>query len=205
MKKYLTGAAAVLLLLIGFWIGRATLPVKERVEYVPLPAVRGSLTGFELTPISEVLAGIPRFIPIYRDLSVPQQARDSAPAPPEHLPARQIDTLASYRATIEDWNIRRTYARTLFDDPQLGRLSLTAAIQYNKLDTLGWEFAPIQRTVTQIRRPTWQPFASIGYNTFEQGSIGVGALYKNVGGQVRLIRDFRGQRTALGGEVMIRF
>lgn len=201
-------AAAIGLLLAGFFIGRATIPMKEVVRYVRLPAVRGSLTSFDLTPIAETFSGQLKFITVFRD--VPAQADPQHPlklVDPVAWPAagREIDTLASYVATVVDWNVRRTYAKTLFDTKELGKFSFTAEVQYNTLDGFDYDFQPTQREVTQVKTMLWQPFASIEYNTFEQGSVGIGTFYKNVGGQVKVVRDFRGQRTAVGCEVFLKF
>ena len=110
----------------------------------------------------------------------------------------EIDTLASLRATAEDWNRERTYAGTLFQSDTLGTLNYSAKVQYNTLASLAWDYTPKIKNVTTTKAPTFRPFIAIRGNTFEQASIGGGMFAGRFGIEATYIRDFRSAKSGAG-------
>jgi hypothetical protein len=90
-----------------------------------------------------------------------------------------IDTVASYRATVEDWNEERRYERTLFDDLN-GRLEVSAAVRFNTLTRLDYAFTPIRTETTITRERGITPFAGVSFGV-SGTAVGGGVFYRDVG------------------------
>ena len=110
----------------------------------------------------------------------------------------EIDTLASLRATAEDWNRERSYAGTLFQSDTLGTLNYSAKVQYNTLASLAWDYTPKIKNVTTTKAPTFRPFIAIRGNTFEQASVGGGMFAGRFGIEASYIKDFKNLNTGFG-------
>lgn len=117
--------------------------------------------------------------------------------------SKQIDTLASYRATVEDWNMERTYVGVLFQSDTLGTANYKAKVQYNTLTSLKWDFVPKVKEVTITKERTIRPFVGVGYNTFNQVNATGGIFIKNIGLSATYISDFAERRNGVGVGVMI--
>ena len=150
-----------------------------------------------------------RLPPITGLIEPPAPVCIEAPALPA-LPLRTdtiyIDTVIYLRevidtaAIIADYELKRSYAVPLFDN-HYGKLSLSLSTQYNRLDTLSYEFLPVYKTV--YLEKTWQPFAMIQYSTIGGISVAGGLFYRRAGYYIMYSSDFR--RRGLGAGVMYRF
>ncbi len=192
-------AICMLMLAIGFGLGRWAMPQHEaRVEYVSLPPIKGSLREAELRPLASNLGHSLRFIPIYINKAAPLEQESS------EVPV--IDTLASYRTTVADWNTERLYGSTLFDTPELGTLSWNGSVQYNTMTAFDWSYTPVKQVETVVkRRRVVEPFVRLSYSSFGQLTIGGGIYYKNVGLEVLYITSSIDGRKGLGGAVSFKF
>ena len=94
----------------------------------------------------------------------------------------------------QDYELKRTYKLTAFDNKTQGKLELFPVIQYNKLSALDYNFTPIIERQTIYKAKAWQPFVSASYSTLN---------YIGIGGEM-CIRDRSG--TGLrDGKFTIRF
>ncbi len=141
------------------------------------------------------------YITVYRDRPT---IVDSAP--PEQPQRREIDTMASYRATVEDWNARRVYADTLINSDTLGRATYRATVQYNKLIGFDFQYEPRQKTVTTVvSAPVrLQPYA-IGNITTQWSSVGLGLKYGKIGVHVIGGYDYKTENPSIGAGLLVVF
>ena len=84
-------------------------------------------------------------------------------------------------AIIADWELKRTYKLTPFDNKTQGKLELFPVIQYNKLSALDYNFTPVIERQTIYKTKVWQPFISASYSTLNYIGIGGGIFYHNLG------------------------
>ena len=150
----------------GFLIGRKTIETKDVVRYIKDDPIVGTVS--ELTPVKETVPDTP-------DLSL---LKDTVFLDNIVYIQNKTDTAA----IINDYILKREYAPVLFDNPKLGKLSLSATVQYNKLDALSYEFIPIYKEVTKYKVEVWQPFVALSYSTiFQTAGFGGGVFYKKLG------------------------
>ncbi len=195
---------ALTLLVGGFILGRWAIPQREpKVEYRYLPAIKGSISSSELSLISSTLEPSIKFIPVY----ITEQGPVNTEQPEELVQlSTVIDTLASYRKTVEDWNIERVFGSTLFDTPNLGKFSWTGKVQYNTMTAFDWVYTPVQRTEIVIPpKRVIEPFMRASYNSFNQYTLGGGVYYKNIGVEVFYVNDIKLGVHGVGGAVSFKF
>ena len=150
----------------GFFIGRKTIETKDVVRYIHDDPLFGTVS--EITPVRETVPEEPKF-PLLKDTLYLDNIV---------YVQNEIDTAA----IINDYILKREYAPVLFDNPKLGKLSLSATVQYNKLDALSYEFIPMYKEVTKYKVEVWQPFVAISYSTlFQIAGFGGGVFYKKIG------------------------
>ena len=103
MKNIIIWAVVVLAAGIsGFLIGRGSVKIVEKIEYIKLPPIAGSIDSTQLIPIKE-----------------------EKPINPI-LPMKVIDTVymiavVDTAAIIEDYMLKRSYDLIAFDKPTLSR------------------------------------------------------------------------------------
>jgi len=150
----------------GFFMGRKTIESKDVVKYIKDDPVFGIIS--ELTPVRETVPDVPE-LPLLKDTVYLDNIV---------YVQNKIDTAA----IINDYILKREYAPVLFDNPKLGKLILSATVQYNKLDVLSYEFIPMYKEVTKYKVEVWQPFFAVTYSTiFQIAGFGGGVFYKKVG------------------------
>lgn len=96
-----------------------------------------------------------------------------------------IDTTA----ILNDWITRKSYTEDLFDN-QYGKLTIDASVQYNQLGALKYNFTPLHKEISVIKRQTWMPYVGISYSTLNHVGIGGGMFYHNLGIGAKYITDF---------------
>lgn len=195
----------VLSLCLGIVIGLyiAPRPKAESTEttYDPMPPIVVSKDSTELRPVSATKPDSIIYITVYRD-----RPANVEPAPPQAPSQPIIDTMASYRATVEDWNIKREYADTLIDSDTLGRATYRATVQYNKLTEFDFRYEPRQKSVTTVVQPParLQPYALANITT-QWSSVGVGLKYGKVGFHVIGGYDYKLENPSIGGGLLVVF
>ena len=149
--KYRIGIL-IAVFVLGFFIGRGNIRTVEKVEYVK---------GKEITNTVK--------IPQPYLLKVPQVY---------FLP--MVNGVVDTAQIISDYILERRYEINVFDN-DAGKLDVEQSIQYNELKEFNYTFTPIQKVITKRTKPLFEPFVSVGYNTYQQASVGGGLFYRNVG------------------------
>jgi len=165
-------------LIFGFLFARSTVDTEEVIRYIKDDPVTGTVTG--LIPAKETVLDDPvlplRLDTVYMDWFV------------------YVDVKVDTAAIINDYIASREYTPVLFDSPQMGKLSLSATVQYNKLSEISYEFVPIYKEVTKHKVKTVQPFVSGNYSTLGTVGLGGGFFYKDFGFEYQLQRSLRDDR-----------
>lgn len=185
----------IVLVGIGFIIGRKTVEEKTVVKYVDLPPIQGEVKVPDLVPKWEGFRDPIKLVYIYKG-----NGGKAPQTPPEITNGgglREVDTLESARSTILDWNTTRKYAGTFFKDPKIGQFDWEATVQYNTLQHLTYKYTPVQ--IKETRSPIWSPFLRASANSFGQIGAGGGIYYRNFGVDLSYVRDF--ERTRSGYEI----
>ena len=114
------------------------------------------------------------------------------------LQVAQIVEKVDTAAIIADYIASREYAPVLFDSPQLGQLSLSATIQYNRLQDLSYTYLPVHKEITRYRVPVFQPYVGASLSTFNQMSFAGGIFYKNSGFEMQHVLDLERRKKGWG-------
>jgi hypothetical protein len=165
MKLYLKIAIVIVAFAVGFFLGRKTIDVKEKIEYVKGETVRDTIVINEPTFV-EVPAK-PEYIYKYDTIVVDNIQYIS----------EKVDT----SAIIQDYILMRTYEFNVFNSPTLGKFDVKQQIGYNKLLSFDYTFTPAIKQITRFREPVFTPFISMGYSTNSTVLGGVGAYYSHLG------------------------
>ena len=161
MKKIiLIVLCGIVCLIIGFFIGRSTIDSEPKKEYIKCEMVTGSVSPTQFELIKEAKPNI--------------QYKDTGSIKYLIIP---VDT----SAIIADYELKRTYKLTPFDNKTQGKLELFPVIQYNKLSALDYNFTPVIERQTIYKTKVWQPFISGSYSTLNYIGIGGGIFYHNLG------------------------
>lgn len=174
MKSSLITVIGLILLLIGFLVGRSTIDVKTDVKYVKGKTIID--TVFIPSPYSEKKADRDKLIPVYK--------KDST-----GIESTELDTAKSKDATIQDWNIERKYANMLFNNEN-GKLLYDITVKNNRLSNFEYTFTPMQKQTTIYKEKVWQPYASASYSTLNYVGVGLGIFYHDVGFGAKYVTDF---------------
>lgn len=165
MKLYLKTAIVIVAFVVGFFLGRKTIDVEEKVTFVKGETIHDTIVINEPTFV-EVPAK-PKYIYKYDTLIIDNIQYIS----------EKVDT----SAIIQDYILMRTYDFNVFNSPTLGKFDIRQQIGYNKLLSFDYNFTPITKQVTQFREPLFTPFVTAGYSTNQTVLLGGGFYYKNIG------------------------
>ena len=128
MKKYITLAIAIALIILAFFLGRKTVK-PEVVTKVTTKYIQGKTVTNTITDLKYKIVCMPP-----ETLIVEKAARDSI----------NLDTLG----IMIDWATKRQYDLVLFDVDTLGRCDLSLTLHYNQLDSLNYSYTPITKETT---------------------------------------------------------
>jgi hypothetical protein len=175
-------------LVVGFFIGRATIKTKTEIKYVKGETIHDTIPV--PTPYNT-------YIPIHPVLPVKTdtiQIKDTVRY------TQVVDTAA----ILSDYIIRRDYNINVFDNKN-GKLKVFPSVQYNKLSSFSYEYTPIVETQTINKEKIFTPFVGIGYNSFNQSTAGIGIYYYNLGLEANYNYDFKLHKYGYGGKLLIKF
>lgn len=110
------------------------------------------------------------------------------------------DTLKYALATVRDWNCERIYRGTLFDNARSGTLTYRAAVQYNALKALEYDFLPAPVT---IKRNRLHPYLRGQIDTRGTYGVSVGAFYKWFGADAGIVRYDRNMYAVSVGVMIV--
>lgn len=158
----------IICIVIGIFIGRSSIDSEPKKEYIKGETIIGSVSPTQFEPIKEEKPDKPLLPNI--------QYRDTG-----SVRYKPIDSAAYAKLVIADYDLKRTYKLTPFDNKTQGKLELFPVIQYNKLSALDYNFTPIIERNTIYMTKVWQPFAAASYSTLNYIGIGGGIFYHNLG------------------------
>jgi len=186
---------------VAFNLGRGSVSSEPTTTYRTLRPVAVSKKGTELAPVSATRRDSIVFVTVYRD---PSAAPVSGPS--DTRPTTIIDTAASYRATVEDWNTERRYEETLLESDTLGTAHLRATVQFNRLTALDFQYTPRQKSTVIVTPPknTLRPYALTNITT-RWANVGAGLKYGKVGIHAVGGYDYQTGSMALGAGVLVVF
>lgn len=165
MNSYLKIAIVIVAFIVGFFLGRKTVDVEEKVTFVKGEAIHDTIVISQPTFVE--IPAKPEYIYKYDTIVVDNIQYIS----------EKVDT----SAIIQDYILMRTYDFNLFNSPTLGKFDVKQQIGYNKLLSFDYNFMPITKQVTQYREPVFTPFITMGYSTNQSVLLGGGFYYKNIG------------------------
>ena len=126
-----------------------------------------------------------------------------------------VDEQELPNAVLKDWATKRTYKDVLFDTDTLGKFTLNTEIQYNRVNSIDYEFIPVTKNVEQVvySPKKWSPFVEVGMmygigNEFrdKMGEIGGGVFYNDkFGAELKYQRGFNSKNDYLGGSILLKF
>lgn len=173
IKKIAVVALVILIIaVVSFISGRYSVRVKEtvQVEYLPQETIRDSV--IKLVPVAEkrTIDSISIAEHMVRSGLVKPIIKDS-------IIYIKVDT----QKIFEDWSTIRSYNKTLFDSPTLGKLTLNQQLQYNRIQKLDYEFIPIQQVVTEIKEKKYHFDLHGGIGMFNNNSaaVQVGLIHRS--------------------------
>ena len=167
-KATLMVLCGIVCLIIGFFIGRSSIDSEPKKEYIKGEALIGSVSPTQFEPIKEEKPDKP-LLPFI-------QNRDTGSV--RYMP---IDSAAYAKLVIADYELKRTYKLTPFDNKTQSKLELFPVIQYNKLSALDYNCTPVIERQTIYKTKIWQPFVSVSYSSLNYIGIGGGIFYHNLG------------------------
>ena len=165
-------ATLITIFLIGFYMGKKSIVVITKVEYIKGETIRDTVNVAILVPEKVEIPSNPIFI--YKTDTI------------NKIIVQQVDTAK----IIEDWVMNRKYNLTLFDNDN-GKLNIDASVQYNQLKDLRYSFTPIQQVITKQKEQVLQSFVSGSYSSFNYIGLGGGVFYHNLGLEYQFQRDFK--------------
>ena len=165
MNSYLKTAIVIVAFVVGFFLGRKTIDVEEKIEYVKGETIRDTIVINEPTFVE--IPSKPKYIYKYDTIVVDNIQYIS----------EKVDT----SAIIQDYILMRTYEFNVFNNDALGKFDVKQQIGYNKLLSFNYTFTPVTKQVTQFREPVFAPFITMGYSSNRTVLGGLGAYYRRLG------------------------
>lgn len=165
MNSYLKIAIVIIAFVAGFFLGRKTIDVEEKIEYVKGETIRD--TVFINEPTFVEIPSKPEYIYKYDTITVNNI----------HYISEVVDTAS----IIQDYILTRTYEFNVFNSDTLGKFDVRQKIGYNKLLSFDYTFTPMTRQITHFREPVFTPFITGGYSTNNSFLLGGGLYYKHIG------------------------
>jgi len=166
----------VLISIIGFFAGRRTLKPDIQIEYIQGETIHDTI----LKPVP-YLVEVPAkpILPLKPDTI-------RIPGGTEYI-VMKVDTAK----IIANYIQKNIYKETLFDNDTIGKFSFEAVVQYNEMQKFGYDFTPIQKQTTIIKKRVLTPFLSTSYNSFGYFGAGGGVYYHNLGMGLKYMTDFQ--------------
>jgi hypothetical protein len=165
MNSYLKIAIVIVAFVVGFFLGRKTIDVEEKVTFVKGETIHDTIVINE--PAFVEIPSKPKYIYKYDTIVVDNIQYISG----------KVDT----SAIIQDYILMRTYEFKVFNSDTLGKFDVKQKIGYNKLLSFDYTFTPITKQVTRFREPVFTPFVTVGYSTNRTVLGGLGAYYRRLG------------------------
>jgi len=166
----------VLISIIGFFAGRWTLKPDIQIEYIQGETIHDTIPKPVPYPVEVPAKPI---LPLKPDTI-------RIPGGTEYI-VMKVDTAK----IIANYIQKNIYKETLFDNDTIGKFSFEAVVQYNEMQKFGYDFTPIQKQTTIIKKRVLTPFLSTSYNSFGYFGAGGGIYYHDLGVGLKYMTDFQ--------------
>ena len=176
IKKYWW--ALVIVLIIGFLLGRWQTTSKITIKYVKGDVITDTIYSEKLVPYEVTIPAKP-VLPMKPDTIVINGKTE--------YKYMVVDTVA----IIADYIKLNKYSKILFDNGTVGKLIVGAEVQYNKLNKLDYSFTPMEKQTTIIKQRVFTPFANVSYSTFGYFGAGGGIYINNVGASIKYLSNLK--------------
>lgn len=184
LKNALIPSLIVLVLLsVGFLVGRLTTSSIADVQYLPGEPIHDSID-----------VPVPYMVKIPSDPVLPTKPDTVYLSDGSTHISLKVDTPKVFNEYIAE----NAYSLKVFDNDTLGSLTIDQIIQYNKIKKFSYNHIPIHKVVTVERKHVFAPFIVASYNSFNQFGVGGGIYYHNLGVSATYITDFVKKGYGLG-------
>lgn len=175
MKKntiiWLLLVACLIAFIVGFVVGRSAVEEYIKTENRKGETISGSVSNVQLYPVKEEVPEQP-ILPI-------------KPIIKEKIVVQIVDTAT----IIAEYEKKRAYTLTAFDNKEYGKLQLYPTLQYNRLVGLDYDFTPMIRETTIRQNKVWQPYISGSFLTMGYVGAGGGLFYHNLGFEYQYLQS----------------
>lgn len=163
------GIIVIVSFLLGFIIGKYTVKVetKTEIKYVPMDPVTDTIKPS--APVAEVTPPAPEIKWLTK--------RDTIRIEDIIYVTESVDTAA----ILSDWAKKRTYKEQLFACDTIGTFDITADVQYNQLQNIGYTFVPVRKEtiITKTKSPLFRPYILGGVNSQWRPAIELGTFTRH--------------------------
>ena len=203
---------AVGIWLFGFYLGRKTIKTPKpetEIIYDTLPPIHDSIP-------------YPKPITVTRPIDtaniIKQCVKDGIYQElfPEKIITQIVEvTKEDTAAIMKDWVAERKYKEVLFENDSLGKFEIAEEVQYNRLKSRVYNYAPKQKTVikTIYKVKAFKPMVGAGVlvNPWDEekdpmAKVTAGFIVKDkVGLQVDYQHGFKSKKDYVGGTILLSF
>lgn len=146
---------------LGFFLGRGMVKSGSTINTVKY------IKGEKITDTIEKPVPYSVFRPIDTANIIKQCVKDGIYSElfPEKIDIQYIEvTSEDTLAIIMDWASKRMYSEQLFDIDTVGKCTINATLQYNRISTLSYEYIPIEKqtTITISKVRLFSPYIGAG-------------------------------------------
>jgi hypothetical protein len=173
----------LILIGLGFIIGRWPINETQSIKYIAGKVVHDTIQN-----------PIPYLVEAPENPLLPTKP-DTIKIPGQQETIIQIVDTAQI---IAEYIKKNKYKEILFDSDTLGKLTISAEVQYNKMQSLDYSFTPVYKQITIVQKKVFTPFLTSSVNTFKIFEIGGGLYYNNLGFEVKYITDFKDKGLEIG-------
>lgn len=167
--------AVLIILGIGFFIGRKTVDQIVKTEIVYLPGEKVEV---------EVEKPVPVYVkPPIDSANVIAECVKSGKFS-DLFPTKVKDSIIyvskeDSSAVIKDWATERVYEQKLFEIDTVGVATVRAKTQYNRITWMSGTFVPVikQTTVTNVVTKKYSPFVGGGITTMPEAVLNAGVYF----------------------------
>ncbi len=191
MKKGIAIVIVMASFIFGFYIGRNS-STQYRTEF---KYVKGKVVRDTIKIKSPIYSYSPQKI-VYLNRS--GKSDTSLTSDPK-------DTLESLKMVLNDWNTKRVYSNTLFDDTVKGKIEVRSSVQYNKLVGMEYEYYPITKVESFERKRVVIPYVGADYSTLNILSVGGGFFYHNMGVELMYNKNYANGKNGLSFGIKYKF
>lgn len=198
--------------LFGFYLGRKTIKTPAPgvdIVYDTLPPIHDSI------PYPNPVAVVK---PADTANIIKQCVKDGIYTElfPEKVVTQIVEvTKDDTTAIMKDWATKRYYSEKVFDIDTVGKMTIDAEVQYNRLKMVGYDYRPVQKTVTETRYvvKAFRPYAGVGgaINPWDaekdpMGKVTAGFFIKEkIGLQADYQHSFKSKKDYVGATILFSF